>query len=293
MKQELSEYLVQFIQKESASKKEVAILIKQIIDSVNKLKENLQSDIKSNTKECKDMVISLEKAQGAIEKSLMALVKDSEKKTQDKAFKDLNSAIYNLEKQIKDIDVYDDTLLQEKFTLVVADLEKKIDSWKQFELKGEEIVDEINKLSIVPENLIKKEHVEGLVALEKKVNSIEIRPSRIAGGGWGLDVSVDGVSQGKIQYLNLIAGTNITLTSSTSGSRHDILIDASGGGGSGFTKLTATGTVDSSNTDFTFTQKPLYIISDGAWYTENKGWTWSGLTATMSVPPSGDIYGFV
>ncbi len=60
-----------------------------------------------------------------------------------------------------------------------------------------------------------------------------------------------------------------------------------------FTPLTATGTVDGSNSAFTFTQKPTYIVSDSAWYRENKGWTWNSgtLTATMTIPPSTDIFG--
>jgi hypothetical protein len=66
-----------------------------------------------------------------------------------------------------------------------------------------------------------------------------------------------------------------------------------GGGGTGFTKLTATGTVNSVNADFTFTEKPTYIVSDGLWYVENTGWTWAGSTATMTVPPNDLIYGFV
>jgi hypothetical protein len=65
--------------------------------------------------------------------------------------------------------------------------------------------------------------------------------------------------------------------------------------GTGFTLLPATGTVNGTNTDFTFTQKPLYIVSDGAWYVEGAGWSWNGgtLTATMSVPPQTGIWGFV
>lgn len=64
-------------------------------------------------------------------------------------------------------------------------------------------------------------------------------------------------------------------------------------GGGGFTTLTRTGAVNGVNVTFTFTQKPTFIISDGAWYRENSGWTWSGLTATMTIPPNDDLYGFV
>ncbi len=64
------------------------------------------------------------------------------------------------------------------------------------------------------------------------------------------------------------------------------------GGAGGFTLLPATGSVNSVNATFTFTEKPDYIVSDGVWYRENKGWTWSVLTATMTIPPNDDIYGF-
>lgn len=73
---------------------------------------------------------------------------------------------------------------------------------------------------------------------------------------------------------------------------HRLLVDLNGGGG-GFTLLTATGAINSTNVTFTFTQKPTYIVSDGVWYRENIGWTWSGLTATMVIPPNDDIWGFV
>jgi len=72
---------------------------------------------------------------------------------------------------------------------------------------------------------------------------------------------------------------------------HRLLVSAGSGGG--FTLLPATGSVNGSNVTFTFTEQPDYIISDGAWYRINKGWTWSVLTATMTIPPNDDIYGFV
>jgi hypothetical protein len=75
---------------------------------------------------------------------------------------------------------------------------------------------------------------------------------------------------------------------------HRLLVDSTGGGG-GFTLLTPTGTINSVNTAFVFTEQPTYIVSDGAWYRVNKGWTWDSgtLTATMTIPPNDDIYGFV
>lgn len=76
---------------------------------------------------------------------------------------------------------------------------------------------------------------------------------------------------------------------------HRLLVDLTGGG---ITELTATGLVNSVNKDFTFTQEPSYIVSDGAWYKplDNNGgtqWSWNAgtLTATMVIPPNNSIFG--
>lgn len=74
-------------------------------------------------------------------------------------------------------------------------------------------------------------------------------------------------------------------------STHRLLVNNVGG--AGFTLLPATGTINGVNTTFTFTQQPTYIVSDHLWYRVNIGWTWAVLTATMSVPPQDDIWGFV
>jgi hypothetical protein len=76
---------------------------------------------------------------------------------------------------------------------------------------------------------------------------------------------------------------------------HRLYVD-SVGGGSGFTNLPATGTVNGSNVTFTFTQVPTYIVSDGVWLTaldNNGGTQWNnvGTTITMSIPPTNSIFG--
>lgn len=65
---------------------------------------------------------------------------------------------------------------------------------------------------------------------------------------------------------------------------------------SGFTELPATGSCNSANAVFTFTQIPSYIVTDGVWQkaTSKSGainWTNAGLTITMVNPPSFDIFG--
>jgi hypothetical protein len=229
-----------------------------------------------------------------MEKSLATLIKESEKKTQDKAYRDLTNAVSNLEQQINNIERYDDSIIEKKWTVTIEEIRKQIGAWKQFELKGEEIVDKINALPIREEDQIDKEHIKGLVDLEKKVNSIEIRPSR-GGGMRGLGIFIDGVDKGIVQYINLIAGTNMTLTYTQSNGRNDILFDASGGGS--FTKLIATGTVDGSNTSFTFTSAPVQIIVDGGRSMQKVSSdgtvNWTGTTSvTLTVAPNSDIYAF-
>ena len=72
-----------------------------------------------------------------------------------------------------------------------------------------------------------------------------------------------------------------------------------GGSGGGFTELAFSGAVDGSNAYFTTTDKPVYVVSDGAWYKEldnngNAQWSWDlgTLTVTMIIPPQSQIWGF-
>lgn len=72
-----------------------------------------------------------------------------------------------------------------------------------------------------------------------------------------------------------------------------------GGGGSAgiYTSsiIVPTETPDDSRTTYTFSQKPTVIVINGTTYRENKGWTWSGLVATIAnaVGTDGDIYGLI
>lgn len=61
-----------------------------------------------------------------------------------------------------------------------------------------------------------------------------------------------------------------------------------------FKMAPTSGSVDGSNTQFGFTQEPTFIVSDGAWYTVNEGFTWNSGTniATLTIPPNNSIYGF-
>lgn len=75
---------------------------------------------------------------------------------------------------------------------------------------------------------------------------------------------------------------------------HRLLVDASGSSAP-VGILVATGTVDDSNTAFTFVSLPQIIVVNGNSYRQNHGWSWNSgtLTATLdsAVGTGGDIYG--
>ena len=63
-------------------------------------------------------------------------------------------------------------------------------------------------------------------------------------------------------------------------------------GGTGYTVETPSGTIDGTNVTFTVTAVPVYIISDGATYFANNGYTISGLTLTLTSAPLGFLRSF-
>ena len=75
---------------------------------------------------------------------------------------------------------------------------------------------------------------------------------------------------------------------------HRLLVNLSGG----ISILAATGTIDDSNTAFTFPSLPTVLVINGALYQQTGGaitWTWNAgtLTATLSAPvgTGGSIFG--
>lgn len=70
---------------------------------------------------------------------------------------------------------------------------------------------------------------------------------------------------------------------------HRLLVSISGS----LTILTATGTVDDSNTSFSFASAPTLVVINGALYRDGHGYTLSGLNITTDSPVGvgGDIFG--
>lgn len=109
------------------------------------------------------------------------------------------------------------------------------------------------------------------------------------GGGGRQQLLVSSVKKGVANYLNLVAGSNVTLTHTLKNGVQTVTFASTGG--SGFSEITMTGTIDGNNVTFTAASAPTYIVADGVWTKLNKGWTNVGLTITMFIPPSSSIFG--
>ncbi len=124
----------------------------------------------------------------------------------------------------------------------------------------------------------------------------------IAGGaGRGIQLYVGGVKKGLVQYANIVAGPNMTITDSVTNGLHTLTFTASGG--SGFSQLSATETPNGTIKVFTFsaaTAQPSFLVVDGVWMqaTTASGtvnWTWASgpKQATLTIPANDDIYAVV
>jgi len=91
-----------------------------------------------------------------------------------------------------------------------------------------------------------------------------------------------------VTELNFSTG----LTPTYSGNGRITITSSGGGGSSGYSIETPTGSVNGSNTTYTVTQTPVYIVADGAVYFDGAGYTIAGLTVTMTVAPSSFIRSF-
>lgn len=121
-------------------------------------------------------------------------------------------------------------------------------------------------------------HIDGLEqTLSAFRNQLDRRGGYIHGGG-------DTVK----------AGTNVTITSNSDGTK---TISSSGGTGGGFTESNITsGAIDGTNKTFVMDAVCAYIIVNGVWYRQNKGWTaGSGTSITLDFAPvsGSDVWGVV
>lgn len=106
--------------------------------------------------------------------------------------------------------------------------------------------------------------------------------------------AIDGNDRGSLTAVSNVDGVSIVRLWGDPVT-HRLLVDMSG---SSLNVLTATGAVNGVNASFTFASLPTFIVSDHAWYAQTNSsgttnWTWNAgtLTATMTIPPTEDIFG--
>ncbi len=287
MDRELFTDLVKVASTKLASKKEVASYISQLREFVEEAKRKLAKEVAealASNKQDVGLVLKeyMSDVESKLKETMTSMEKDMsqiEKDMCDEWYKSLNREIYKIEQLIANLPQYDSTQLEKKFSAVIFDIRNSLES-----LEDDERLD--------------KKAVKGIEEIEEKIKSIELRPSK-GGGARGIHLYVDGSKKGAANYLNLIAGTNVTLTYNQSNGRNDITIDASGGAPGSFSVMTATGTRDDTNLAFTFVSEPTLIIVNGTSYRKTSqvnganAWSWSGTTATLQFPvgSGGDIYG--
>lgn len=116
-------------------------------------------------------------------------------------------------------------------------------------------------------------------------------------GSWGKWVDLQGVpgmgggGGGGQGFPAPRAGAGISIRFDASGAP---VITATGSGSTQTIEV-PTGTVDDSNQDFVFTEKPFIIVVNGGTYRDTAGWSWSSPTATLDFPvgTGGDIFGIM
>lgn len=137
-----------------------------------------------------------------------------------------------------------------------------------------------------------KSAIRGIEELEERVEKKTGNNYRLWGAK-GFTLYING--QKKLltaQTLNIVPGVGVSVTYDFAHGRNDVTINAS----ASTSVLEATGTIDDSNVDFTFTAEPAILVINGASYRSTGGpitWSYAGGTVTLSSPVgvSGDIYG--
>lgn len=144
---------------------------------------------------------------------------------------------------------------------------------------GEEIIKKINKA----DSLISKDAVQGFKELEKAVEEKTGNTVRVGWGAHPLTVQSAGVAIDKnTRFINFV-GAGITSVARTANGVVTVTI----GGGGGSSVETPTGTVNGSNTTFTVSNEPKYIVVDGVTKFVTVHYTYSGgtLEITDGAPP--------
>lgn len=235
---------------------------------------------------------------------------NTQQKIQSDSFDEKLTSFYNELKKSKDEG--------KKFTSAyVTDLQKKLDRLvgevgvkgnestskektfkKEIESINSKLNDFINKLdkNITKVEAIKPytakkdtEHQKAIDELKNETRNLRSdllsRLQTVGGGAINRQILVGGTNPlTKYTDYNIIAGSGITITTANDDTNKRVNLTFTSSASGAFE--TPVGTVDDSNTTFTVSNTPLYIIVNGAQYIEGTGLfsSYSGGTITLSAP---------
>lgn len=241
-----------------------------------------QSELKFSTTERFDMLKS----------RVLSEMTETLNKTETKLLQTMS----DLTSRMDDLEEPDDEEEQDLIDRAVETTLSKIPPSKELKPETKESIREkLLPIEIEDVNNLKDE----LNIREQKINE-NIQSIRLmrGGGSKGIQLYVGGVKKGLAQYVDIIAGSGMTITDSVVNGLHSITFASSGG--SGFTQLSATETPDGSRKTFTFssaTTQPSFLVVDNVWMKATTAlgtvnWTWNGGTkvATLTIPAVDDIW---
>ncbi len=135
-------------------------------------------------------------------------------------------------------------------TVIVQDVIKSLTPLIPKEETVDTIVEKLNSVEEIIEPT-------SIIGFEKTINDLKStnKTVHVGGGGGGIQLQINNIKKGLARFVNLIAGTNITITDNLVNGLHEITIDASGGG-SAITSINTdttaaqTLTVGTTGTDF-------------------------------------------
>ena len=259
------------------------------VEDLNSVVEAVSDAVYTAKREAETIKLDVSKTNSRID--YLAKKSDSLASTNDveklstRVNKDIKKITDDFAKQVTDIREF--VALFEKYdpTELVGIIEmnaEEITKVKQYLLDIGETSESIrNKLETLNGNdRLSAKYISGLEEIINEYivkNNTQESDKYVSRGGGNVEVFSDGVKVGSGQGINF--GTGFTVT-------HDGgVATITGGSGSGVTVETPTGTVNGSNTSFTVSATPKWIIGDGIVYFENAGYTLSGLTVTMTSAP--------
>lgn len=203
--------------------------------------------------------------------------------------------------EMKDGEDADEELIVEKVIARLEEMDSEEDDTEEEETPEEEAIGIRDSLELLQGD--ERLDISAIKGFEQTIEDIKNAKSvRIVGGGkTGLNTYVDGVKKGLIQYVDFVAGSNMTISPQLVNGLLTLTFASTGG--SGFTTLNATETPDSSITTFTFagaTAQPSFLIVDNVWMRATTAlgtvnWTWNNGTkkATLTIPAVDEILAVV